>query len=76
MSGMKIALQEAKVRKELNVLLNSDESMLNLFSTVFSDAITKCCPSQKEIVCSPFFSVTVLMSMQVFYSKLYSGISG
>lgn len=51
MSGMKIALQEAKVRKELNVLLNSDESMLNLFSTVFSDAITKCYPSQKELVC-------------------------
>lgn len=55
MSGMKIALWEAKVRKELNVLLNSDESMLNLFSTVFSNAIIKCYPSQKELVCWLFF---------------------
>lgn len=55
MSGMKITLQEAKVRKELNVLLNSDESMLNLFSTVFSNAITKCNPSQKDLVCQLLF---------------------
>lgn len=55
MSGMKLALQKARVRKELNVLLHSDESMLNLFSTVFSNAIIKCYPSQKELVCWLFF---------------------
>lgn len=68
MSGLKIALQEAKMRKELNVLLNSDESMLNLFSTVFSNAIIKCYPSQKDLSVD-FFPVPALISMQIFYNK-------
>lgn len=69
MSGMKIALTGANVRKELDVLLNSDESTLNLFSAVFSDAIIECHPSQKDLSVD-FFPIPVFMDMQVFYNSL------
>lgn len=74
---MKVALRGAKVRKELDVLLNSGESMLNLFSAVFSNAIIECHPSQKDLSVD-FFPVPVFMDMQVFYNSLswYSGTSG
>lgn len=53
---MKIALQEAKVRKELNVLLNSDESMLNLFSTVFYMQLPNATQAKKILSVNSFSS--------------------
>lgn len=69
MSGMKIALSGARVKKELDVLLISDESVLNLFSAVFSNAIIECHPSQKDLSID-FFPVPVFMHMWVFYKFL------
>lgn len=60
MSRMKTALRGAKVKKELSVLLTSDESMLNLFSDVFSNAIIECHPRQKDLSID-FFPVAVFM---------------
>lgn len=49
-SGMKIALRGAKVWKKLDVLLNLHVPMLNLFSTVFSNAIIECYSCQKDLL--------------------------
>lgn len=62
MSGMKTDLRGAKMKKEPDVLFTSDESMLNLFSAAFSNAIIECHPSQKDLSID-FFPVPVFMNM-------------